>query len=68
VPRGQRDGSLRPYSRISRPEPILFLSSSASVVLTRLSRPDLHRQFFKFCFLTRLPVSILRTVSLLNLY
>jgi hypothetical protein len=39
VPRGQRDGSLRPYSRFSRPEPLLFLSSSSSVVLTRLSGP-----------------------------
>jgi hypothetical protein len=27
------------YSRISRPEPLLFLSSSSSVVLTRLSGP-----------------------------
>jgi hypothetical protein len=25
VPRGQRDGSLRPYSRLSRPEPLYFL-------------------------------------------
>jgi hypothetical protein len=39
VPRGQRDGSLRPYSRISRPEPLLFVPSSSSVVLTRLSGP-----------------------------
>jgi hypothetical protein len=39
VPRGQRDGSLRPYSRISRPEPLLFLPSSSSIVLTRLSGP-----------------------------
>jgi hypothetical protein len=39
VPRVQRDGSLRPYFRISRPEPLLFLSSSSSVVLTRLSGP-----------------------------
>jgi hypothetical protein len=38
VPHGQRHGSLRPYSRFSRPEPLLFLSSSSSVVLTRLSR------------------------------
>jgi hypothetical protein len=30
---------LRPYSRISRPETLLFLSSSSSVVLTRLSGP-----------------------------
>jgi hypothetical protein len=37
VPRGQRDGSLRPYSRISRLEPLLFLPSSSSIVLTRLS-------------------------------
>jgi hypothetical protein len=36
---GQRDGSLRPYSRISRPEPLLLLPSSSSVVLTRLSGP-----------------------------
>jgi hypothetical protein len=39
VPRGQRDGSLRPYSRLSRQEPLLFLSNSSSVVLTRLSGP-----------------------------
>jgi hypothetical protein len=37
VPRDQRDGSLMPYSQISRPEPLLFLPSSSSVVLTRLS-------------------------------
>jgi hypothetical protein len=30
-------GPLRPYSRLSRPEPQLSLSSSSSVVLTRLS-------------------------------
>jgi hypothetical protein len=39
MPRGEREGSLRPYSRISRPELLLFLSSSSSVVLTRLSGP-----------------------------
>jgi hypothetical protein len=39
VSRGQRDGSLRAYSRFSRPEPLLFLSSSSSVVLTRQSGP-----------------------------
>jgi hypothetical protein len=38
VPRGQRDGSLRPYSRFSR-QAATFLSSSSSVVLTRLSGP-----------------------------
>jgi hypothetical protein len=30
---GQRDGTLRPYSRISIPKPLLFLPSSSSVVL-----------------------------------
>jgi hypothetical protein len=39
VPWGQRGGSLWPYSRLSIPEPLLFLSSSSSVVLTRLSGP-----------------------------
>jgi hypothetical protein len=39
VLRSQRDGSLQPYSRLSRPEPLLFLSSSSSFVLTRLSGP-----------------------------
>jgi hypothetical protein len=29
--------ALRPYSRISRPKPLLFLSSSSSIVLMRLS-------------------------------
>jgi hypothetical protein len=32
VPRGQRDGSLRPYSQFSRPEPLLFLSRCAHEV------------------------------------
>jgi hypothetical protein len=36
---GQRGGSPRPYSRFSRPEPLLLLPSSPSVVLTRLSGP-----------------------------
>jgi hypothetical protein len=39
VPRGQLDGSLRPYSRLSRREPLIFLSSSSSIVLTMLSGP-----------------------------
>jgi hypothetical protein len=34
MPRSQRDGSLRPYSRLFRPEPLLFLSSSSSILLT----------------------------------
>jgi hypothetical protein len=40
VPRGQRDESLQPYSRISRPEPLLFLSSNSSIELTRMSGPS----------------------------
>jgi hypothetical protein len=39
IPRGQRGGSLRPYSGLSRPGPLLVLSSISSVVLTRLSGP-----------------------------
>jgi hypothetical protein len=39
VSRGQRNGSQRPCSRLSRPKPLLFLPSSFSVVLTRLSGP-----------------------------
>jgi hypothetical protein len=39
VLRGQRDGSLQPYSRISRPEPLLSLPSSSSIVFTKLSGP-----------------------------
>jgi hypothetical protein len=37
VPRCRRDGSLRPYSRLYRPEPQFFLLSSSSIVPTRLS-------------------------------
>jgi hypothetical protein len=37
--RCQRDGSLRPYSRFSGPEPLLFLPSSSTIVLARLSGP-----------------------------
>jgi hypothetical protein len=33
VSRGQRDGTLLPYSRLPRPKPLLFLSSSSSIVL-----------------------------------
>jgi hypothetical protein len=39
LPRGQLDGSLRTYSRLSRPETLLFLPSSSSIVLTKLSAP-----------------------------
>jgi hypothetical protein len=37
VLRGKRNGSPWPYSRLSRPEPLLYLPSSSSIVLTRLS-------------------------------
>jgi hypothetical protein len=46
VPRGQRNGPLRPYSRISRPEPLLFLPSRSSIVLTRLWAPNLAQIMF----------------------
>jgi hypothetical protein len=36
---GQRKRSPRPYFRFSRPESLLFLSSSPSILLTRLSEP-----------------------------
>jgi hypothetical protein len=39
VSRSQRGGSLRPYSRFSIPEPLLFISNSSPVVLGRLSGP-----------------------------
>jgi hypothetical protein len=39
VSRGHRNGSSLPYFRLSRPESLLFLPSSSSVVLTRLSGP-----------------------------
>jgi hypothetical protein len=39
VPRGQRDGSLRPFSEFSVPEPRLSLFISSSVVLKMLIGP-----------------------------
>jgi hypothetical protein len=39
VSHGQRNGSPRLYSHVSRSEPLLFLPSSSSAVLTRLSGP-----------------------------
>jgi hypothetical protein len=39
VSHSQRGGSLRPDSRFSRPEPLLFLPSSSSFVLKRTSGP-----------------------------
>jgi hypothetical protein len=44
--RGHCDGFLQPYSRIHRPEPLLFISSSSSIVLTRLSGPYSKRHYF----------------------
>jgi hypothetical protein len=35
VSRGQRDGSLWPYSRFCRPEQLLFFPSSSSIVRRR---------------------------------
>jgi hypothetical protein len=43
MPRGQR-----PYSRLSRPEALLFLPSSSSVILTRLSGPRSRPTTFFF--------------------
>jgi hypothetical protein len=43
VSRGQRNGSPLPYSWFSRPEPLLFLPSSSSIALTRLSGPHFIR-------------------------
>jgi hypothetical protein len=37
--RSQRGDPLRPYSRFSRPESLLFLQSSSSFILTRLNGP-----------------------------
>jgi hypothetical protein len=39
VSRVQRNGSPRPYSRFSRPKLLIFLPSSSSIVLMRLSGP-----------------------------
>jgi hypothetical protein len=48
--------SLRPYSGFSRPEPLLFLPSRPSIVLTRLSGPPVHTillYFSKICYNVR---------------
>jgi hypothetical protein len=49
VPRGQIDGSLWPYSRPSTPKPLLFLPSSSSIVLTRLSGTPPDPIIFSIC-------------------
>jgi hypothetical protein len=46
VMHGQHNGSLRPYSRFSRPEPLLFLPSSCSIVLTR-PRPTTSQKIWQ---------------------
>jgi hypothetical protein len=46
VSRGQADGSLRPYSRIFRPEPLLFLLSSSSVVLNEAEWTMFQTHYF----------------------
>jgi hypothetical protein len=46
VPRGQRDESLRPYSQISRPEPLLFLPSSSSVALNEVEWTLFQTHYF----------------------
>jgi hypothetical protein len=47
VSRSQLDGSLRPYSRFSRPEPLLLIPNSSSIVITRLSGPRSGPLFFR---------------------
>jgi hypothetical protein len=51
VPRGHCEWFIRPYSRLSRPEPLLFLSNRSSIVLMRLSglcsRPTTSRKIWQ---------------------
>jgi hypothetical protein len=49
MPRSQRDGSLRPYSRFPKLGPLLFLPSSSSVVLTKLTGPRSRPTTFFSC-------------------
>jgi hypothetical protein len=50
VSRSYREGSLLPYSWISRPKSLLFISSSSSIVLMRLSgqrsRPTISQKMW----------------------
>jgi hypothetical protein len=48
VPRGQRDGSLRPFSPFSRQEPLFFYQVAPQFVLTRLSAPRSRPTTFFF--------------------
>jgi hypothetical protein len=61
VSRGQRDGSLQPYSRISRPEPLL-LQSSYSTVLARLSGPLLRHIIYIYIY------SYMYNIHILNVF
>jgi hypothetical protein len=45
--RGQRDGFLWPYSRLSRLEPLLFLPSSSSIVLRGWVNPVQDSQLLR---------------------
>jgi hypothetical protein len=51
VPRGQRDGSLRPYSRFSRQEPLLFYQVAPQLYsrgwVDPIPDPLLHINFWK---------------------
>jgi hypothetical protein len=64
VSRIQRNGSLRLHSRLSRPEPLLFLPSSSSVVLARLggsrSRPTTSQKSGSAGYQTRTSGPVVR--------
>jgi hypothetical protein len=49
-----------PYSRLSRPKPLLFLPSSSSVVLMRLSGPGSRPTTFFFLVVPGTPGSVAR--------
>jgi hypothetical protein len=46
VPRDQRDGSLWPYPRIFRPEPLISLLSSSSIVIYEAERTPFQTRYF----------------------
>jgi hypothetical protein len=48
VPHGQDDGALRPYSRFSRQEPLLFYQVAPQLSSTRLSGPRSRPTTFFF--------------------
>jgi hypothetical protein len=63
APRGHRDGYLRPYSRIYRRKPLLFLSSSSSVILTKLSILMKHKDNFNFTRHERSPLPVVGSAT-----